>query len=289
MIDTKYYLESLNRQKSIGPVSIYYNYADEIIANKALNTINYAKRFINWIFNINPSITITIFIYHDLNDMNMAFERLLPHDQCCFIPIHGEHTLITFTSKIGINNLLQLLVHEYCHIVFGKVTNNTHNDGFKQSIPLWIDEGLSLFLDFNFRVNIEEVLSKRLLLFQNEFSRILPCLSNQYEYFNRLDGNIEFGPRGMLAYAFSYFCVLDLFSSHSKSKIFKFIFRLNPEMDIETLFLESFGYSLISFDKKMRSKLSIMSQNTGSSVKELIKTIKETDQVSIFENMVKID
>ncbi len=278
---SKFYVDSLKEKRKKKNVSMFYNSKDELKAKKIMGKINPALEYISSTYNVKKSPKISIYLYPDLNEMNMAFGRTLPHDQCCFVPIKGDQSLVTFTSNIKIINIMQILIHEFSHIFFNKITGNQEIGKFRQTKPMWIDEGLALLLDLNFRKDIKTVLLNRIKLFEEGFSKMLPKLSDQYIYYNRLDDNVEFGPRGMLAYSFSFFCVLELAVKYGKENLFKFIKNTLDMKPFEKLFYNFFDITLDNFDFTMRCKMKEMSKFKNRSIQ---KTIQMTHLINNVPN-----
>lgn len=195
-------------------------------------------------------------MYPDLSAMNKAFRRELPQEHCCFVPIKGPESLITFvTPRTDLRSLKVMLAHDYCHIVFGCLTGNRETGRFVQRIPMWLDEGCALFVGRKYRENFPEIERKRLDLVRQGTDGWWPNLENLYTYFNRLDVEMEFGPRGMLAYAYSYFCVKELIGRFDEQTFVQFAGLLASCDDIPSLFRRTFGVSIAQFNSEMRSSL----------------------------------
>ncbi|MEW6351501.1 MAG: hypothetical protein AB1646_20810 [Thermodesulfobacteriota bacterium] len=201
-------------------------------------------------------IKLFIFMYPDLSAMSEAFGRELPDEHCCFVPTKGLESLIAFvTPRSNLHSLRVILAHEYCHIVVGCLTGNRETGQTSQSIPTWLDEGVALFVDRKFREDLPEIERKRLELIRQGADGWWPDLEDMYTYFNRLDGDVEFGRRGMLAYAYSYFCVKELIRRFDEQTFVQFTISLASCNDIPSLFLQTFGLSVGQFNSEMKSSL----------------------------------
>lgn len=249
----EFYHPMLDKYKKNDLFECHFNQSDEkyhlVIEKEIKEVIVYLKSF----FKIETVPEITIFLYHNIEMMNKAFKRTLPSDQCCFVPIKDKKSLITFTSKIEKTSLKQVLAHEISHIIFAKLSGNREVNDIQQTIPVWLDEGLALYVDRKYRANIKQIELKRRELFKKSEIDYFPHLMTLYTYFNKIDQDIEFGPKGTMAYAYSYFCVTNLIGKYGKNAIVKFIKSLpGKEKEFDTIFNEFFGYNIKEFNEKMR-------------------------------------
>jgi|GEM_PF-6717770 len=120
---------------------------------------------------------------------------------------------------------------------------------------MWLDEGVALFVDREFRENFREIERERLERIRQGADGWWPNLEDLYTYFNRLDGEIEFGRRGLLAYAYSYFWVKELIRRFDEHTFVQFAVSLASCNDIPSLFHQTFGLSVVQFNSEMTSSL----------------------------------
>jgi len=260
---SKYYVSMLNQHKIHNLFECYYNSIDSKMYEAIVVNIEEVIKYLIEFYDVEKIPNIIIFIYPDLEMMNMAFKRKLPSDQCCFVPVKGNNSLITFTSKIGLGCLKQVLTHEISHIIFTLVSGNKEINDIQQTIPVWLDEGISLFLDSRYRLNMDEIKTNRLNYLMSAGIECIPSLSSLYTYFNKIDKDIEFGPNGTIAYAYSYFCVTSLIDKFGENEIVKYIkLLLNNKNNFELCFKKFFGISINDFENEM--KRMILSNDTIS-------------------------
>jgi hypothetical protein len=256
VLKSQYNTNILTQCRGKHGLEIRFGDQDYQIAELCLRKMNEAFDHVETFFDYSPGLKLFIFMYPELSAMNRAFGRELPDENCCFVPIKGPESLIAFvTPRNGLSSLKMALVHEYCHIVFGCLTGNREVGPYDQRIPMWLDEGLALFVDREFRENFPEAERKRLNLLRQGAGGWWPDLEHQYTYFNRLDGAVEFGPRGMLAYAYSYFCVKELMNRFGKQTVVDFLASLASCSDIPSMFRRTFGMTIAQFNSEMKSAL----------------------------------
>ena len=256
ILESQYKTEALTSHRTKDGFYILFADQDSQIAELCISEMNEARAHVEAFFDYRPNVKLFIFMYPDLSAMNKAFGRELPDEHCCFVPIKGRKSLITFvTPHSNPHSLKVILVHEYCHIVFGCLTGNRETGRAEQRIPMWLDEGVALFVDRKFRENFPEIERKRLELIREGTDGWWPNLEDLYTYFNRLDGEIEFGRRGMLAYAYSYFCVKELIRRFNEQTFVQFAVLLASCNDIPSLFHRTFGLSVAQFNSEMKNSL----------------------------------
>lgn len=248
----KYLTDSLKVKKSFSDIFIFYYHNDEKISYKILKLAEDARSHLQNFFQVSFTPKIVIFLYPNQFEMEKAFERPLPNDHCCFVPVKGETSLITFTSKINQKSLNQILVHEISHIFFTNITGNYEINDIQQIMPVWLDEGLALYLDSQFRYNMKKIEERRFSLFTKHSTDYFPNLTQLYTYFNHLDSEKEFGIRGQMAYAYSYFCVVKLIKTFGERRIVDFIKFLSPKKNFSDIFFSFFQFSLETFNEKMK-------------------------------------
>ncbi len=256
ILESQYKTEALTSHRTKDGFDILFADQDCQIAELCISKMNEARDHVEAFFDYRPNVKLFIFMYPDLSAMNKAFGRKLPDEHCCFVPIKGRKSLIAFvTPHSNPHSLKVILVHEYCHIVFGRLTGNRETSRTEQRIPMWLDEGVALFVDRKFRENFPEIERKRLELISRGADGWWPNLEDLYTYFNRLDGEIEFGRRGMLAYAYSYFCVKELIRRFDEQTFAQFAVLLASCNDIPSLFHQTFGLSVTQFNSEMKNSL----------------------------------
>jgi hypothetical protein len=254
VLESQYKTEDLTCRRRRDGLEFWLADQDYQLADLCLKEMNDARDHVEAFFGYCPSLELFIFMYPTLSAMNKAFGRKLPNESCCFVPIKGLESLITLvTPRTNLSSLKIALVHEYCHIVFGWVTGNREIDRIGQRVPTWLDEGLALFVDGKFRENFPETERKRLALVRQGADAWWPDLEDLYTYFNGLDDAEEFGHRGMLAYAYSYFCVKELISRFGKQTFVEFAASLASCNDIPSQFHQTFGRSIAQFNSEMKS------------------------------------
>lgn len=261
-----FFSETLQKKKSTLSTTIFYHpdnasFAEIILALED-HHLSWLKRF----FHATNTSQIIIFLYPDQKAMEKGFKRVLPSAHCCFTPIVGETSLIAFTALNNLDNVSPILVHETAHVYFHLITGSREIDTIRQSIPLWLDEGLALYLDSRFRQNFDEVRQQRLALFKKYDKDLLPDLMELYVYFNRLDDNEEFGPRGKLAYAFSYFCMCELVRRFGTQRVIGFLKELYGNSIVGDIFFKHFSFSIEHFNGLM--KTSLFGQNSLKDIYE---------------------
>jgi len=251
----RFYHPSLSKSIRHKNFECFYTAGDELISNNIVDCFDEVEKYLKEFYEIEYVPFVVIYIYHDLRAMNEAFKRELPNDQCCFVTIKGDVSLVTFTSKIGESSVKPILAHELSHVTFSFLSGNKEINNIQQTIPLWLDEGIAMYLDKKFRVSFAEIERKRTNILKHPSIDYFPQLSLLYTYFNRLDESIEFGPKGMMAYAYSYFCVSDMVSSFGKAVVVSFIKKLKiSKLDFNELFETYFNLSVDEFDNKMKKK-----------------------------------
>jgi hypothetical protein len=250
----KFHHPQLNRSIQYENFECFFTAGDEWIIDNIIGEKLAVESNLQIYYQIDHIPHIVIYIYHDLQAMNEAFKRGLPNDQCCFVPIKGNISLITFTSKIGVESIKPVLTHEISHIIFSFLSGNQEVNNIQQTVPLWLDEGIALYLDIRFRKNKKQIEENRLCLLKNSTLNYFPRLSSMYTYFNRLDDPIEFGPKGMMSYAYSYFCVLYLINTFGSAAVVDFIKNLkNNKRCFDRSFERHFNLSLDEFDNRAKS------------------------------------
>jgi hypothetical protein len=228
ILESTHKTEALTSHLAGDGFDIWFAGQDCQIAELCISKMNEARDHVEAFFDYRPNVELFIFMYPDPEVMNEAFGRKLPDENCCFVPISGPESLITFVApRSNLGSLKVILAHEYCRILFGLLTGNRETGPTEQRIPVWLDEGVALFVDRKFRENSLEVERKRLECFSRGADGWWPDLEDLYTYFNRLDGDIEFGRRGNLAYAYSYFCVKELVSRFDRQTFVKFAASLS--------------------------------------------------------------
>jgi hypothetical protein len=115
-----------------------------------------------------------------------------------------------------------------------------------------LDEGVALYIDSCFRENLPMIEKQRSELVKKGSNDWLPQLEGLHTYFNRLDESAEFGPKGMTAYAFSYFCVKELVSRFGQRTFVRFAASIGSCENINELFNQTFGMTVSRFDHEMR-------------------------------------
>jgi hypothetical protein len=252
----RFYHPLLNRNIRHKNFECFYTAGDERISSNVVDSLDEVASYLKDFYEVDHTPYIAIYIYHDLQMMNEAYKRTLPNDQCCFVPIKGDMSLITFSSKIGTSSIKQILAHEISHIIFSFLSGNQEVNSIQQTVPLWLDEGIALYIDNKYRANINELEERRANSLKQSSIDYFPRLSLLYTYFNRLDESIEFGPKGMMAYAYSYFCVVDLINNFGITTVVSFIKNLkNNKLDFDKLFEMYFGLALDAFDNKTKRRI----------------------------------
>lgn len=249
-----FFTNSLQAQKTAGSVTLFYHSRNERIAKDILFSEQNHLAWLKTFYRVNFNPKIFIFLYPNKREMEKGFKRRLPNANCCFAPVKGKVSLIAFTALNSLDSLDHILVHETSHIYFNYVTGNYEINNIQQIVPVWLDEGVALYLDNRFRKNVYELNKKRFSVFQENSAKLLP-LTKMYTYFNRLDKNHEFGPRGIVAYVYSYFCVLYLIRMAGEEEFMKFLKKLLINKDFSKVFRETFSFSVQSFDKKVKNYL----------------------------------
>lgn len=256
ILESQYKTGALACHRTKDGLDIWFADQDCQIAELCISEMNEARDHVEAFFDYRPNVKLFIFMYPTLSAMNKAFGRELPDEHCCFVPIDGPESLITFVTPRGnLRSLKVILAHEYCHIVFGCLTGNRETGRTEQRIPMWLDEGVALFVDRKFRENFPEIERGRLDLIGQGADGWWPNLEDLYTYFNRLDGETEFGQRGMLAYAYSYFCVKELITRFDEQTFVQFAVSLASCNDIPSLFYQTFGLSVAQFNSEMKRSL----------------------------------
>ena len=231
----------------------YYNINDAAMYHSLNDVLPDVISDLTHFYDIRDVPYFTVFMYPDGASMSEAFNRALPNDQCCFVPIKNAYPLITFTARIAMTSVKQVLIHELSHIVFAQVTGAHEINDVQQTIPVWIDEGIALYLDSAYRSDLDALKQKRVQMIKQCGPNALPRLSSQYTYFNKLDTDNEFGPIGMAAYAYSYFCISMLIKQSNHATVMHFLKSLAvTTADLDDLFHSSFGISIDTFDNNMR-------------------------------------
>jgi hypothetical protein len=256
VLESQYKTEALACHWAKDGLDIRFAGQDCQIAELCIREITEARDHVEAFFDYRPNVKLFIFMYPDLSAMNNAFGRDLPDENCCFVPIKGPEFLITFVApRSNLRSLKVILAHEYCHIVFGCLTGNRETGRTEQRIPMWLDEGVALFVDRKFRENFREIERERLERIRQGADGWWPNLEDLYTYFNRLDGETEFGRRGLLAYAYSYFCVKELMRRFDEQTFVQFAVSLAGCADIPSLFQQTFGFSIAQFNSEMKNSL----------------------------------
>jgi hypothetical protein len=256
ILESQYKTEALACHRTKDGLDIWFAGQDCQIAELCISEMNEARHHVEAFFDYRPNVKLFIFMYPNLSAMNKAFGREFPDEHGCFLPINGPESLITFvTPRSNLRSLKVMLAHEYCHIAFGCLAGNRETGRIVQRIPMWLEEGVALFVDRNFRENFPEIERKRLELIRQGADGWWPNLEDLYTYFNRLDGEMEFGRRGMLAYAYSYFCVKELIRRFDEQTFVQFAVLLASCNDIPSLFHQRFGLSVAQFNSEMKSSL----------------------------------
>lgn len=251
LIKSAFYLGCLDKTtNATESIDIAYNATNESFVQNILSDIPRITSDIQSFFSCNIQPKISIFIYPDLGSMSKAFGRTLMSDQWCFAPVMGENSLITFTAKINSESIPQVLIHEFSHVYFSHITGNVDIGNYRQSIPLWLDEGIALYLDSRYRRNFDQILEKRLDVLKSKEDPYFPELMDLYTYFNRLDKD-EFGKKSQKAYSFSYFCVKELIGQFGKNHLIYFINKPDLANNFDQLFEDHFGCSLPTYNSKM--------------------------------------
>lgn len=255
-LKSRYHTSDLSCRSSVDGVEIRFAACDLHIAESCLRIMEEARDHVEALLEHAPSSKLFIFMYPDLASMNLAFRRELPHDDCCFVPIKGPESVICFVARrTKLSSVKAILAHEYCHIVFDSLTGNRETGPWRQRIPVWLDEGIAMYVDSAFRDNLAEIESRRLALVRQGADGWWPDLNNQYTYFNRLDGTTEFGPRGMLAYTYSYFCVKELIYRFGIKKIRRFAASLASGNNISSKFHTTCGISVRQYNCEIKRLL----------------------------------
>jgi hypothetical protein len=257
ILKTKYKLPELSAALQTQGISILFSPEDKDSAGNAADEIVSAQRHVHDFFGFCPRTQLYIFMYPNLNSMSRAFGRNLPDENCCFVPITGESSLIAFiTPRANPASIRAILAHEYSHIAFAAFTRNHEIGDVCQRVPVWLDEGVALCIDRDFRPDFSSVEQRRLKTIREGVPDFWPDLSQQYKYFNRLDEGVEFGAKGLLAYAFSYFCVRKLIDRFGKRTLLDFLRDLADTDEIDNCFKRYFGFSVEDFSTEMKNVLS---------------------------------
>ncbi len=233
-------------------VSIFYHPNNKQIAEDILKNERKHIMFLNQFYKVNLSPEIIFFLYPSKESMEEAFKRPLPHAQCCFVPIKGDVSLVTLTALISSKSLNQIMIHETSHIFFHILTGNYEVDNISQVMPLWLEEGLALYLDSRYREDMQKIIANRLKMLNENNTDYFPDLMDLYTYFNRLDEHQEFGPKGQMAYAYSFFCVTRLIYSYGIDNVVTFIKALDPEKNINEMFFSFFKLPLSHFNETIK-------------------------------------
>ncbi len=204
-------------------------------------------------YDATTSPRISLFVYPDLDAMSRAFGRTLKSDQWCFVPLTGDHALVTFTANLSRDTFRHVLAHEFSHVYFARITGNVDMGDYRQSIPLWLDEGVALCLDRPYRKNFDQTQAARLKTLKTDAGGYFPKLMEMYTYFNRLDED-EFGAKSALAYAFSYVCVSELMEQFGRAHVVAFLRRPGLVQRFSSLFETHFQRSLPAFNAAMTEK-----------------------------------
>ncbi len=247
-----FWISEFNKSCEIDNIKIYFSTDDYNYINNIKTRINEIQTFFKEEYKIPELPRVYLFIYSNLDLMSQVFGRTIKSANQCYVPVHSENGyLITFTRLVEKKYLMQTLIHEFSHVVFGSITGNKDIGGFKQKLPLWLDEGMALYFDKEFRTDFPSVRSKRIELLIPHFKNIL--ITDMYTYFNRLDKN-EFGPIGNAHYAYSYFAVEYLISLFSESLVIDFIKNLK-DSHFDSVFNDYFGLPIEEFGLKVKSHL----------------------------------
>lgn len=230
---------------------IYYNRDHALLSEKIAIVLGDSLARLQDFYESSFSPFVHLYLYPTLEGMEEAFGRKLPHDQCCFVPLKGNAPIITFTAKIHELSLCQVITHELSHVFFAELTGCRETGRFQQSVPVWLDEGMALWRDREFRGGFKETRTRRLVLLQQSNPEEAPWLSAMYAWFNRLDDGEEFGPKGRVAYALSYFCVEELMNRFGRRIVLPFFRTLKGPGDFNERFKAHFSLSLEEFNKEI--------------------------------------
>lgn len=249
-----FFTNLLKKHTTNGSITIFYHPKNEWFAKKILFLEKSYLSLLKSFYKINYNPQILFFLYPSKREMEKGFRRNLPNANCCFVPVKGKVSLITFTARNSLDSLSHILVHETSHVYFNFVTKSHEINNIQQDVPVWLDEGVALYLDSRFRKKPQELQKKRLLAFRDNLSNLLP-LTKMYTYFNRLDSDQEFGPRGSVAYVFSYFCVLYLIRRFGEERFVKFLKALSSNKNINKVFINFFNCSIPNFNNSIKRSL----------------------------------
>lgn len=251
-----FYLDCLEKtSNATANIDIAYSENNEHFVRYILSSIPMVITDIETFFSCKIHPRISIFIYPDISSMSKAFGRELKSDQWCFVPIIGEESLITFTANINKETIPHVLIHELSHVYFSRITGNVDVGNYRQSVPLWLDEGVALYLDSKYRHDFDQTLRKRLSTLKSKENKYFPKLMDLYTYFNRLDED-EFGAKSLMAYAYSYFSVKDLIEQFGRGHMIDFIKQPDLANNFDFLFEAHFKFSLSTYNAKMTEKYS---------------------------------
>lgn len=257
----RYFLDCLKQSRVIADgMDVLYNDCSANMVDELASAVPAIVADLNEFYAASQQPRISIFVYPDLAEMSRAFGRELKSDQWCFVPLTGEHALVTFTAKLQSGTLAHVLTHEFSHVYFARVTGNVDMGHYRQSIPLWLDEGVALCLDRPYRNGFAQTLAARLQTLKTAASGYFPKLMEMYTYFNRLDED-EFGAKSALAYAFSYVCVSELFETFGRAHVARFLHCPGLANQFDALFEEHFSFSLPAFNAAMTETYGPISTN----------------------------
>lgn len=250
--ERKYLSAGISGRISLGSLTVFCSPEQRAQAEQILVRAEDCLTQVGHFFGAGFQPEIVVCLYPSQAEMEQAFGRQLPDDQCCFAPIKGPWSLVAFTSRIAQDHLMQVLAHEISHVYFTLMTGNREVNEVQQTVPVWLDEGLALWVDGHFRRDLRGVRARRRALLQEGLRRGDSLrLRDMYTYFNRLDPGEEFGPRGQMACAFSDSCVTRLMESFGIESVFRFLELLQDGADFERAFFRHFRTELEQFNEEM--------------------------------------
>ena len=98
VLESQYKTEALTCHRTKDGLNIWFADPDRQIAKLCIREMKEARDHVEAFFKYCPNVKLFIFMYPNLSAMNKAFRRGLPNEDCCFAPIKGQESLITFVT-----------------------------------------------------------------------------------------------------------------------------------------------------------------------------------------------